>query len=273
MGRQMTKIQGLIFDIKKYAIHDGPGIRVTIFFKGCPMRCWWCHNPEGQKSTVEPILKKRIVDSESNNYLEKEEIVGRVVTVREVINEIKKDIIFMEQSHGGVTFSGGEPLLQIEFVNELLKECKKLNLHTTIDTSGCVPFDTFLKIIDKVDLFLYDIKTLDDSKHRKYTGVSNHQILSNLSALVKLKKSIIIRIPIIPTINDNEKDIIQFGEFFTELQIRNVELVPYHKLGIEKYNQLQIINQLKDIPNPTIEDLEKMKVTLESFGLTVKIES
>lgn len=269
----MNKTQGIIFDIKKYAIHDGPGIRVTIFFKGCPMRCWWCHNPEGQSNTVETILKKRLADSESNKYLEKEEIVGRVVTVIEVMNEIKKDIIFMEQSNGGVTFSGGEPLLQIEFLNELLRECKKLNLHTTIDTAGCVPFDNFLKIIDNVDLFLYDIKILDESKHRKFTGFSNHQIMSNLSALVKLKKSIIIRIPIIPTINDNEKDIIQFGEFFTEQQIRKVELVPYHNLGIEKYNQLQKINQLKDIPKPQIEDLEKIKLKLESFGLAVKIES
>jgi len=134
----MNNKQGIIFDIKKYAIHDGPGIRVTIFFKGCPMRCWWCHNPEGQSSNVETILKKRRADSELNKYLEKEEIVGRVVNVIEIMNEIKKDIIFMEQSNGGVTFSGGEPLMQIDFLNELLIECKKLNLHTTIDTAGCV---------------------------------------------------------------------------------------------------------------------------------------
>lgn len=269
----MENQKGIIFDIKKYAIHDGPGIRVTIFFKGCPMRCWWCHNPEGQNRCIETIRKKRYSYSEQSKYQEKEELVGRIVTVNEVMNEIKKDIIFIEQSNGGVTFSGGEPLMQIDFLDELLRECKNLHLHTTIDTAGCVPYNNFLKIIDNTDLFLYDIKTLNDTKHRKYTGISNNQIISNLSALVKLKKSIIIRLPIIPTINDTEKDIIEFGKFFTEQQINKVELVPYHNLGVEKYNQLKKINLLKDIPKLKIEDLQQFKQKLESFGLTVIIES
>jgi len=268
----MNNRQGLIFDIKKYAIHDGPGIRVTIFFKGCPMSCWWCHNPEGQSNVIETMYKKRLVDPDSNKYLEKEEVVGKLVNVDEVMKEIKKDIIFMEQSKGGVTFSGGEPLMQVDFLNELLIECKKLNLHTIIDTAGCVPFESFLKIIDNVDLFLYDLKILDDNKHKKYTGMSNTQIIKNLTALSKRKKVIIIRIPIIPTINDGEKDITQIGEFLKKLNITRVELLPYHSLGIEKYNQLKKINQLKDIPIPNKEDLEKVKSKLESFGLSIKIE-
>ncbi|MFX1514452.1 MAG: 4Fe-4S cluster-binding domain-containing protein, partial [Promethearchaeota archaeon] len=171
------KAKGIIFDVKKYAIHDGPGIRTTVFFKGCPLRCWWCHNPEGQKEGLETIIKTQIdKNTLSDNQ---EETIGREVSVVEVITEIEKDQLFYDESGGGVTFSGGEPLMQPAFLNALLDACKEKELTTTLDTCGYASWNILKKIKDKIDLFLYDIKIIDNKEHQKYTGVSNNQILSN----------------------------------------------------------------------------------------------
>lgn len=263
--------QGVIFDIKKYAIHDGPGIRTTIFFKGCPMDCWWCHNPESQKKEPEPFSNS-LRNNSQNLCVNDGEIIGRNVSVREVMEEIKKDIVFYEESEGGVSFSGGEPLMQKDFLNELLINCKKNGLHTTLDTAGCASKEIILQIAPNVDLFLYDLKLIDDKKHQKYTGISNKEILENLLLLSELKHNIVIRIPIVPTINDSEEDIADFGKFIQKVNIIRVDLLPYHIIGEEKYRKLKKVNRMKEIVPPSKERIEEIKKQLETFNLNVSIE-
>jgi pyruvate formate lyase activating enzyme len=260
----MTK--GIIFDIKIFAVHDGPGIRTTIFFKGCTMDCWWCHNPESQSFSIETVKQNK-----SNDKCETE-IIGKTVSVDEVLFEIMKDQVFYEVSSGGVTISGGEPLHQLEFLRDLLIKCKENKIHTTLDTSGCVSQDMIESIMDLTDLFLYDIKVIDFQKHKKYTGISNQFILANLEFLVKKNKQIIVRIPIIPGINDTKRDLEKFGNYLNKLNILGIELLPFHKIGEAKYTKLNKINRMKDIKEPTKEDMIKVKEYLETFQLNVKIE-
>jgi len=204
-------IRGTIFDIKKYAIHDGPGIRTTVFFKGCPLRCRWCHNPEGQSSKPEMFVRPSrclkecseclsvcereaisrteispVIDRERCNSCgkcaevcpaEAIEVVGRQMSVQEVMAEVEKDMIFHDESGGGVTFSGGEPLLQPVFLSTLLEKSKEKDIHTTVDTSGYASFEIMEEIAKNVDLFLYDLKIMDEKKHKEYTGKSNKVIL------------------------------------------------------------------------------------------------
>ena len=264
--------KGVIFDIKKFAVHDGPGIRTTIFFKGCPMDCWWCHNPESHSTEIESITRQIFSGSSTKACFERKEMIGREISVVEVLNEILKDLVFYEISNGGVSFSGGEPLIQADFLLSLLKKSKEFGLHTVLDTSGCVSSDTVKKIIEFVDLFLYDLKIVDEKKHKKYTGKSNEVIKQNLEMLTKAKKEVIVRIPIIPTINDNLEDIKLFGEYLTTLDIIRVELLAFHKIGEEKYNKLNKINRMKDIQKPTKEHMITIKKRLEKYGLVVKIE-
>jgi pyruvate formate lyase activating enzyme len=259
---QKFEIKGIIFDIKKFAVHDGPGIRSTVFFKGCPMYCWWCHNPESQEKDIQEVTLE-------NGDLE---LIGREVTIEEVMNELLKDRIFYEESEGGVTFSGGEPLYQPEFLLELLKKCKEENLHTILDTAGCESKEVLDKVLDYVDLFLYDLKLIDNEKHLKYTGHSNRDIITNLQFLSYNGKHIVVRIPVIPGINDTQKDLQAFGEFLQTIDLIQVELLPFHKIGERKYSKLQKVNRMKDIKEPTKEHLVEIKEYLKSFNLKVLIE-
>ncbi|NHJ39958.1 MAG: glycyl-radical enzyme activating protein [Asgard group archaeon] len=260
----MTK--GIIFDIKKFAVHDGPGIRTTIFFKGCSMNWWWCHNPEGQSFFIETINQNK-----TNDRCETE-IIGREISVDEVLEEIMKDFVFYEESNGGVTISGGEPLHQLEFLRELLLKCKKKKLHTTLDTAGYVSQEMLENVMNLIDLFLYDIKLIDNKKHKKYTGISNKIILSNLEFLSDKNKQIIVRIPIIPSINDTKSDLDDFGGYLNKLNLLSVELIPFHKIGETKYKKLNKVNRMKDIKEPTKEDMLRVKEHLKTFQLNVKIE-
>ncbi len=222
--------KGLIFDIKRYAIHDGPGIRTTIFMKGCPLNCVWCHNPEGIKSKIEKIT------SYKNNFKkEQKEVIGYYVDKDELLNIILKDKIFYDESKGGITFSGGEPLLQIEFLKKMLNECKKHNIHTTIDTSGYSSIDNIKQIYNDVDLFLYDIKFIDEKKHIKYTQKSNKIILKNLKYLTNMGKKVQIRIPLIPKITDKKDNLKSIKIFLDGLKnINEICLLPYNKLAESK---------------------------------------
>ncbi|MHA1121371.1 MAG: glycyl-radical enzyme activating protein [Candidatus Heimdallarchaeota archaeon] len=264
--------KGFIFDIKKFAVHDGPGIRTTIFFKGCPMDCWWCHNPESHSTEPETITRQVFTGSSSKACFERKELIGKEISLDEIIEEIMKDQVFYEISSGGVTFSGGEPLLQSNFLLSLLKKSKELGLHTTLDTSGCASSDVVEEIAEFVDLFLFDLKIVDEEKHSKYTGKSNTIIKQNLGLLTKAGLNVIIRIPVIPTVNDSLDDIKQFGEFLSQLDIIRVELLPFHKIGEDKYQKLNKINRMKDISKPTKEHMRRIKERLEKFGLVVKIE-
>jgi pyruvate formate lyase activating enzyme len=297
--------KGIIFDIKRYAIHDGPGIRTTVFLKGCPLRCQWCQNPEGIKSKPEIILRSTRCAKECNecvsvcpqgaiskngNFIEIDqdkcdlcrvcddvcvyealEIVGREVTVEEVMDEIEKDRIFFDESGGGITFSGGEPLMQIDFLETLLKEIKKKNIHVTLDTSGYVSFEDLESVSRKVDLFLYDIKIMDKEKHEKYTGVSNKLILENLRKLSERGKPVAVRIPLVSGINDDDQNIQMLAEYLHGLKnIKQINLLPYHRGGCEKYKRLRKEKLAKTFNSPSDERIEEIKKILTGSGFSVK---
>ncbi|UCC40605.1 MAG: glycyl-radical enzyme activating protein [Candidatus Aminicenantes bacterium] len=299
----MTK--GLIFDIKRYAIHDGPGIRTTVFFKGCPLRCPWCHNPEGQESEPEIMVRPErcaescqecislcpqgaiskngdfiVVDPFKCDFCAKcmeacvyeaIDIIGREVEVRDVVDEMEKDRIFFDESGGGISLSGGEPLMQLEFLEALLSEFKKKKIRTTVDTCGYAPFDALDRIRENVDLFLYDIKIMDDRKHKEYTGISNQIIIDNLEKLSKKGANIAIRIPIIPGINDDEENIRSITEFLISLNhIKRINLLPFHRGGIEKYKRLGKEIQANTVQPPSSEKIERIKKMLEDSGFSVK---
>ncbi|MFD3158532.1 trans-4-hydroxy-L-proline dehydratase activase [Haloimpatiens sp. FM7330] len=297
-------MRGTIINIQKYSIHDGPGIRTTVFFKGCPLNCWWCHNPESQNKSKELMYWKdkctvcgmcvkkcsqaaielkdgllindrekciacgKCVDFCSNNA---REIVGKEVSVREVIKEVEKDIIFYEESGGGVTFSGGEPMFQYEFLNELIDICKTKGIHTAVDTTGFTSWDKLKEIASKADLFLYDLKTMDSKKHKKYTGVDNEIILNNLKKLSIIHNNIYVRIPIIPGINDDEDNLKRSAEFLGQLRIKKVNLLPYHKYGMDKYERLKKSYKLIDKEEPSDEIMSEISEYFVKSGLNVKI--
>lgn len=247
-------MKGNIFDIKKFAIHDGPGIRTTIFLTGCPLNCWWCHNPES--------LRKVTSENESN----------KEVTVDFVMLEVEKDIIFYEESDGGVTFSGGEPLVQFEFLMELLKQSKQKNIHTCIDTSGYAPFEKFEKIINLTDIFLYDVKLIDDELHKKYTGVSNKLILDNLKNLTEVKSNVIVRIPLIPNITDTINNLEQLVEFISTLNnVKKIDLLPYNKIAEAKYSRFNRELRLGKLEIQSDEKLNEVKLSFDSLGIETSL--
>ena len=199
-------------------------------------------------------------------------IAGKQMTVKEILEEIEKDRTFYEESRGGVTFSGGEPLMQPDFLNALLKECKERAIHTAVNTCGFAQYEIIDRIRDKLDLFLYDIKTMDNRKHRKYTGASNEQILKNLKKLAESGSSIVISFPIIPGINDDDKNVTRTAKFISSLpNIQQVNLLPYHRAGIEKYKNLGKPYKLDKIQPPSNQRVKSVKEKMEAFGIRVGI--
>lgn len=260
---------GIIFDIKHYAIHDGPGIRTTVFLKGCPLGCWWCHNPESRSTAIFKYPKKESIDG---RVLEIEETVGKEYTVKEVMTEIEKDIVFYEESGGGVTFSGGEPFKQADFLLKLLKSCRKKEIRTCVDTTGFVNSEELKKATPFTDLFLFDLKHFDDKMHIKYTGVSNKQILDNLILLDEMGKAVEIRYPLIPGMNDDEADLLRMLAFLTKLKNKYpVSILPYHKIGSQKYSRFGIEYKMDGIEEPSKEHIENIKNTIEAAGFVTKI--
>jgi pyruvate formate lyase activating enzyme len=295
---------GIIFNIKKFAIHDGPGIRTTVFLKGCPLRCRWCHNPESQQEQPEIVFDSQkciqsyqcisacpnqaIEVKDGYPYTDKKkcqacgdcidicpgharEITGKKVTSGEVLEEIKKDLIFYQESGGGVTFSGGEPLLQIDFLEELLSSCREAGIRIAIDTCGYAPWSHFKRIVHLVDLWLYDVKVLDLEKHKKYTGVSNRLILENLRQLSRETSSIEIRIPIIPGMNDSSGEVEQMAELIHFLKINKVSLLPFHRMGLEKYSRLGLKETMKDFSEPSEDHIEELCQVFQNRNLQVEI--
>ena len=269
-------MKAMIFDIQRNSFVDGPGIRTTVFFKGCNLRCKWCHNPESQSFEKEILFykskctgcgrcKELTVDDE--NFIcfnDAKEICGKEYTVDEILDDVIKDKAFYETSGGGVTFSGGECMLQIDFLAEILKKCKEAGIHTAVDTAGNVPFEYFEKIMPYTDLFLYDIKSINDEIHKEYTGATNTLILENLSKLLKSDVSVWVRIPIIPGVNDTEEEMKNIRSFL-ELNgyPENIELLPYHKMGEHKYSALGKTYNTFDVPNK--EKIEKLKHTVVPY--------
>lgn len=260
---------GTIFDIKHFAIHDGPGIRQTIFFKGCSLSCWWCHNPEGRSTDIMSYEKK---ESLKGVKMSETKSVGKKYTVNDLVTEIKKDIVFFEESEGGVTLSGGEPLLQYDFVMTLLERCKDLKIHTCIDTTGNISRDKIVNVAKRTGLFLFDVKFIEETKHIKYTGVSNKLILNNLKILDEMGKDIWIRFPLIPGINDDESDLLRMMDFLSDLNKNHpVSILPYHKIGSHKYEQFNVDYKMNGVEEPNIEYVQSLvnKFTEAGFKTTI----
>lgn len=301
----MDTNKGIIFDLRKYSIHDGPGIRTTVFFKGCALSCWWCHNPEGQSAAPELMFRENRcircgtcfevclmnavqeldgiyqIDEEHcimcGDCIEKcpgqaREIAGRTATVEEVMGEIEKDIPFYDESGGGVTFSGGEPLAQRHFLLRLLRACQAKDIHTTLDTCGLAAWEVMDSVRPYVDLFLFDVKLVDEQKHMEYTGVSNQLILANLRKLAEQGHDIIIRVPLIPGITDTEDNIRAIGELAASLpNIHRVDLLPYHETAVQKYRRMGRSYHLEGTGPEPDEVVTRSVAILEARNLAVTV--
>ncbi|MBE6584004.1 MAG: glycyl-radical enzyme activating protein [Ruminococcaceae bacterium] len=254
-------MKATIFDIQRNSFVDGPGIRTTVFFKGCNLRCAWCHNPESQSGNKEFLFypNKCILCGRCANATPEDEnficyhdariSCGKDYTVLELFREISRDMPYYAASRGGVTFSGGECMLQIDFLKSILRECKINGMHTAVDTAGHVPFDYFQRILSYTDLILYDIKCLDSKKHKQYTGVPNDLILDNLAKLLQINFPILIRIPVIAGVNDTIEEMTAIRNYLeAHGKPKGVELLQYHALGEHKYEALGRKNQAFTVP-------------------------
>jgi pyruvate formate lyase activating enzyme len=265
LNSNILLMKGIIFNVKRYAIHDGPGIRVAFFMKGCPLSCWWCHNPEGISPEPEEVIQTNKVGGKE---FSRKSIVGKPYKVEDILSVLDRERVFLEKSGGGVTFSGGEPLMQHQFLLEALKACKEAGYHTAVDTSGHCPAARLRKIIPYTDLFLYDIKHPDALKHEFYTGVSNKLILNNLRLLLSNRKDVMIRIPVVPGINDNEEYISGFMRIIKENKSENIKMInllPYHRIGSSKYRKFNRTYRMEEYKQPSE---SRMKELSELFGLT-----
>ena len=262
--------KAIIFDIARSSFVDGPGIRTTVFFKGCNLRCAWCHNPESWKAETELMfyrdkctacgacLRNCPNDLKSCDFCGRCEhycpndarrICGKEYTAKEIFDEVARDKIFYDTSGGGATFSGGECMLYPDFLCDVLALCKDNGIHTAVDTAGNVPWESFLKVLPYTDLFLYDIKLMDSDLHKKYTGVSNELILQNLAKLLNCGANVFIRVPIIAGINDSASEMQKIKAFFDEHGCpQKIELLPYHKLGESKAHAIGKEPVLFDAP-------------------------
>jgi pyruvate formate lyase activating enzyme len=294
---------GPVFNIQKYSIHDGPGIRTTVFLKGCPLCCSWCHNPEGQSPERELLTVEtrciacgecrracRFAESvEGDGPLppnveecllcgecvaacptDARQIVGREMSVPEVMAEIVQDGVFYDDSSGGVTFSGGEPLMQPEFLKALLQACRGRGIHTAVDTCGFACTDRLLEVAQLTDLILFDLKLMDDAKHRRYTGVSNAPIFANLRALDQVHDNIWVRVPLVPGINDDEDNLNAVARFAASIGgVTQVSLLPYHKTAGQKFRRLGRVFPLEGVEAPSAEQVDLAVNRFRSVGLTV----
>ena len=261
---------GVVTDIKRFAIHDGPGIRTTVFLKGCPLRCAWCHNPESIPPAIEIAETTTMLDG---RVFVRERTVGYEITSQDLLAEILKEYAFMDESEGGVTFSGGEPLMQYHFLVEMLQLCRINGIHTAVDTSLYGEWDRIKELLSTTDLFLVDLKIINDELHQKYTGVSNIRILKNLRLLSENNAQIRIRIPVVPGVNDSHLHMDETISFLRALanQAEQVDLLPFHNIAKEKYRRLNRENAFYNTPSMDRQDLLQYKQRFEQAGFIVTI--
>ena len=299
---EMKNHSALIFDIKPYSINDGPGIRITFFLKGCPLSCAWCHNPEGISPHLQKLYSKAkcigcgtCVENCPKNALtltsegiitdtdvcdlcgicadvcptKAMEMSGKQVTVEEIMKVIRRETVMMDQSEGGVTISGGEPMMQSDFLIDLLDACGKEGIHRAVDTSGLSKTKTLLEVAKRTDLFLYDLKMMDPVRHKKFTGVTNEKILENLKILAGTGANINIRIPLIGGVNADESNIRQSAEFVASLpgEKKLVSLLPYHNIAIHKYGKLGQEYDNGEMEEPASDDISAAIGIFAEFGL------
>ncbi|APF26954.1 choline TMA-lyase-activating enzyme [Clostridium sporogenes] len=300
-----------IFNIQKYNMYDGDGIRTLVFFQGCPLRCKWCANPEGLEKKYRVMLKSNLcvncgacvsacpvgIHTISNKTLKHEvnreidcigcgkckeaclksaiSIVGEEKTISELLKIVEEDRTFYEMSGGGVTLGGGEVLMQPEAATSLLMACKQEGINTAIETCGYTKLETILKVAEFVDLFLFDIKNINSDRHHELTGVRNERILENLQELLKKKYNVKIRMPLLKGINDSQDEIEKTMEFLLPYKdyknFKGIDLLPYHKMGVNKYNQLGMEYPIKDDPSLKSEDLDRIEGWIKKYDLPVKV--
>ncbi|KJS19797.1 MAG: hypothetical protein VR72_17235 [Clostridiaceae bacterium BRH_c20a] len=294
--------EGLVFNIQRYSIHDGPGIRTVVFLKGCPLRCVWCSNPESQNlfrekrfiekrcinckkcisiCPVNAMNQQRVINLDKcldcgacidTCYSEALQYVGNILSDEEILEEVKKDLVFYKDK-GGITLSGGEPLLQNEFVSSLLRLCKKSSINTVVETSGFVKWDTLNELAELIDLFYYDIKHINSKIHNELTGKPNELIVENLEKLLdKKRNNVIVRIPLIKGMNCDFENISGIGVFLKKINYHNeVHLLPYHRFGTGKYKQLDREYLAQSAEIPTENDIRNYSSILEQYHLTTKV--
>ena len=250
--------RGRIFDIQRFSTHDGPGIRTLVFLKGCSLRCRWCCNPESQSYEIQQMVQNGKVKT-----------VGRDVTVAEVMEEILSDRPYYKRSGGGMTLSGGEALNQPDFTEALLKECKAQGISTAIESTAFASREVIDRVLPYLDYFLMDIKHIDDYKHREFTTQSNQRILENARYIAsKIGDRLIIRVPVIPTFNDSPSEIGEIARFAATLQgVKQIHLLPYHRMGYDKYVGLGREYKMGNITPPTAERMQELLRVAESYGL------
>ncbi len=260
-NRDYWKTEGRIFDIQRYSIHDGPGIRTIVFLKGCYLRCRWCCNPESQEYKIQTMT-----------VAGKPKIMGQDITVEEVMAEIDKDEAYYRRSNGGITLSGGECLFQPDFSAALLKAAKEKGYHTAIESTGCAPYQEIRKLLPYLDLYLMDIKHMDSDKHKQFTGQPNERILENARQIAIDAKELIIRVPVIPTFNNTKEEIRAISEFAASLpNVKQLHLLPYHRLGQDKYTGLGRTYTLADIEPMAEEYMQGLLETAKHSGLACQI--
>lgn len=248
--------RGRIFDIQRYSVHDGTGIRTIVFFKGCVLRCRWCCNPESQEYAVQTMLVQG-----------KAKIIGRDVTVREALEEVEKDRNYYRRSGGGMTLSGGECLCQPEFARDLLRGAKAVGINTAIESTACAKYEVIEELLPYLDVFLMDIKHIDSDKHKEFTGKSNELILENAKKIAESgRTNLVIRVPVIPGFNDTIGEIRAIAEFADRLAgVKKIHLLPYHRLGQDKYEGLGREYLLKALLPPENEKMDTLKKTVENY--------
>lgn len=260
---EYKQTKGRIFDIQRYSIHDGRGIRTIVFLKGCVLRCRWCCNPESQKFEIETMVVQG-----------KPKIIGRDVTVEEVMEIVEKDRAYYRRSGGGLTLSGGESLCQPDFSKNLLRAAKSVGIHTALESMGCASGETIGEILPYLDQYLMDIKHMDAKKHKEFTGKSNEQMLENAKKIANSGQTeLIIRIPVIPTFNDTKEEILNIAKFADTLSgVKKIHLLPYHRLGQDKYDGLQREYQMGEVLPPENEHMQMLKSEVEKHtGLHCQI--
>ena len=298
---------GIVFDIKRFSVHDGPGIRTTVFLKGCPLRCLWCSNPESQAyapqiiwwpalcldcgACLDACSQEAIIRASSGSrrvvpercslcgaclqacHTGALEQIGRFMSVEEVIATVEEDDPFFRESDGGATLSGGEPAAQPEFGRRILQALRERGIRTAIDTCGYAPWEAWSQLLPHTDVVLYDLKEIDDQKHCLYTGVSNEIILRNFRRMVQMGKRIIVRRPVIPGYNDDMESTEALARFLASHDGGHViHLLPYHRYGASKYSALDKSYALGSVPSMAREDVEVLRDALESYGFHVEID-
>jgi pyruvate formate lyase activating enzyme len=310
-GDMMIERKAVIFNIQKYNMYDGPGVRTLVFFKGCPLRCKWCSNPEGQKQKPQVLFKKDLcvncgacvsvcpvgvhkispetglheidysVDCIGCRKCENActesalSVVGETKTISELMAIIEEDMPFYEVSGGGLTLGGGEVLMQPEAAAALFMACKQRGINTAIETCGYAKAEALLKVAEFTDLFLFDMKHMNSERHHELTGVRNETILCNLETLLNNRFNVKVRMPLLKNVNDSEEEISQLIDFLTPFRdyrnFKGIDLLPYHKLGVNKYNQLGMIYPIEGDPSLSDEDLERIEGWIKKYNFPVSV--